>query len=75
MVTVTEVEDCGRGYRGRGNRGRGRGDRPTCQLCYKYGHGAFHCWNCFDENFVQPPPPTSDSVANSVTQQKVKDHL
>lgn len=56
--------------RGRGNCGRGRGDRPTCQLCHKYGHDAFHCWNRFDANFVQPPPPPPlDQGTNIVTQE------
>lgn len=52
----------GRGCGGRdtqGGRGRGRGPQPTCQLCYKYGHDAYHCWNRFDPNFVQPPPPSA----------------
>lgn len=45
----------GRGYRGgRGGRdncgrGRGRGPKPTCQICFKYGHAAFDCWNRFNE--------------------------
>ncbi|CAJ2678668.1 unnamed protein product [Trifolium pratense] len=47
--------------RGRTNRGRGRGqgsssgNRPTCQLCNKYGHHVFDCWYRFDENFVPAP--------------------
>lgn len=28
-------------------------------MCYKYGHDAYHCWNRFDPNFVQPPPPSA----------------
>lgn len=55
----------GRSSRGRGrnnNRGRGRGrygsgPKPTCQICFKYGHAAFDCWSRFDQNFVQPEPP------------------
>lgn len=58
----------GRGsYRGRGGRnnngnGRGRGrygsgPKPTCQICFKYGHDAFNCWSRFDQQFVQPSPP------------------
>lgn len=47
----------GRGsWRGRGGRngnnsnGRGRGrygsrPKPTCQICFKYGHDAFNCWS------------------------------
>lgn len=48
-----------RGHRGRGYRGgRGRGGpKPTCQICYKYGHDAYNCWNRFDKTYVQPPPP------------------
>jgi len=51
------------GYRGRGNRGRGRsnggrsgGQKPTCQLCLKYGHDAFQCWYRFDETLPPPAP-------------------
>lgn len=57
----------GRGGRNfRGGRGRGRGPKPTCQLCYKYGHDAFNCQNKFDHDFVQPPlpPPPDDVVQN-----------
>lgn len=37
----------------RGSRGRGRGcghggNRPTCQLCNKYGHDAYNFWHRFD---------------------------
>lgn len=46
------------GNRGRG-RGRNNGPRPTCQICLRYGHDAFHCWDRFDENFVQPTEPPS----------------
>lgn len=57
----------GRSWRGRGGRnncGRGRGrygsgPKPTCQLCFKYDHDAFNCWNRFDEYFVQPKPPSN----------------
>lgn len=53
--------DRGRGGRGnRGNIGRGRGQKPTCQLCFKYGHDAYNYWNRFDPNFVQPPPPSDE---------------
>lgn len=48
-----------RGDHGRGRGRNGRGDRPTCQLCRKYRHDAFNCWNRFDRNFVQPAPPPS----------------
>lgn len=45
-----------RGGRGsKNNRGKGRYGscmRPMYQLCFKYGHDAFNCWNRFDENFV-----------------------
>lgn len=62
--------NCGRGSRGRGNRGRGRGGpRPTCQLCYKYGHDAFHCWNRFDANFVPPTPPPDQNFGFTPNQQ------
>jgi histone deacetylase 1/2 len=52
------------GSRGRGRNGRGRGrnqagstgNRPTCQLCNKYGHHVFDCWHRFDENFVPAQP-------------------
>lgn len=58
----------GRGGRAnRGGRGRGRGPRPTCQLCYKYGHDAFYCWNRFDQDFVQPPPPTDETQSAQIS--------
>jgi len=45
---------------GRNARGCGRargitsstGNRPTCQLCGKYGHTVIDCWHRFDETFV-----------------------
>jgi len=61
--------DCRNGYRGRGNRGRGRsnggrsgGQKPTCQLCLKYGHDAFQCWYRFDETL----PPLTPMVPSNV---------
>nr|KYP36809.1 hypothetical protein KK1_042047 [Cajanus cajan] len=66
---------CGGRYRGGRYRGRGRnrggGQRPTCQLCYKYGHDAFHCWNRFDEAFIQPsqPPNLSQRQGHGSAQQ------
>lgn len=62
-----------RGRGGRNNNGNGRGSgrygsgpKLTCQLCFKYGHDAFNCWNRFDESFVQPspPPPTPTQPAH-----------
>lgn len=32
------------------------GNRPTCQLCNKYGHYAIECWHNFDEYFEDVPP-------------------
>lgn len=62
----------GRAWRGgRDNRGRGRGrTKPTCQICYKYGHAAFDCWNRFNENYVQPlpPPDETESVQPNASQ-------
>lgn len=46
----------GRGGRGRsaagrsGGRGRG-GNKPTCQVCLKYGHDALHCRQRFNHSF------------------------
>lgn len=53
-----------RGRGGRNYNGRGRGGpKPTCQICFKYGHDAFQCWSRFDENFIQPPPPDQNNDA------------
>ena len=63
----------GRGYstQGRGfpqqfgqqaNRG-GSSDnqRPTCQICGKYGHPAYKCYRRFDEHFaINEPPPQAN---------------
>ena len=48
-----------------GSRGRGltkarsaytQGNRPTCQLCGKYGHAVIDCWHKYDENFELVAP-------------------
>lgn len=36
---------CGRGHSSFGN-------KPTCQLCGKYGHVVVDCWHRFDEHFT-----------------------
>lgn len=74
-----EANRGGRTWRGRGgrnNRGRGRGrygssPRPTCQICFMFGHDAFNCWSRFHENFVQPdpPPPTVTEQAHPYSYQ------
>ncbi|KAI5438360.1 hypothetical protein KIW84_024196 [Lathyrus oleraceus] len=64
--------------RDRGNRftrGRGRGrslstngthrNRPTCQLCEKYGHYIVDCLHRYDELFI--PQNTTNSQSNSVS--------
>ncbi|TYK05754.1 Retrovirus-related Pol polyprotein from transposon TNT 1-94 [Cucumis melo var. makuwa] len=38
---------------GRG-RGKGRGNKPTCQVCEKYGHSALVCYNRFNKEFLSP---------------------
>lgn len=54
---------------GRGNisrvrgRGKARGtythrNRPTCQLCGKYGHSVINYWHMYDENFEIVPSRT-----------------
>ncbi|XP_010475978.1 PREDICTED: uncharacterized protein LOC104755317 [Camelina sativa] len=35
------------------------GARPTCQICGKYGHSAFDCYNRYNEEYVQPELPTA----------------
>lgn len=51
--------------------GRGRatsGNRPTCQLCDKYGHSITDCWHRFDETFRPHNPSSSQtSVVNEST--------
>lgn len=47
--------DCG--GCGRGSRGRGRGgNRPTCQLCRRYGHEAYNSWYRFDQTLPALAP-------------------
>lgn len=45
----------GRGFPqqfGQGNtRGSYSDNRPTCQICEKYGHAAFKCYKRFDQNY------------------------
>ncbi|KAF8106802.1 hypothetical protein N665_0131s0005, partial [Sinapis alba] len=72
------------GYRGRGSgsystRGKGfqqqfsgssgSNNRPTCQICGRYGHFAVKCYNRFDQDYQ-----VSDSVHNALTTMKLSDH-
>ncbi|WVZ64158.1 hypothetical protein U9M48_013721 [Paspalum notatum var. saurae] len=41
-----------RGGGGRGYNNNNSNSRPTCQVCYKYGHSADKCWHRFDEDYV-----------------------
>ncbi|KAB1213363.1 Retrovirus-related Pol polyprotein from transposon TNT 1-94 [Morella rubra] len=64
--------------RGRGDfrgKGRGRGGSPPqffteerliCQVCYKTGHTALHCYNRFNQSFQAPPPPSFTAHYSSV---------
>lgn len=63
-------------YYGRGRHSHGKGygrqyfatgDRPTCQLCNKYGQFVLECWHRFDENFepTQPKSQTQASTSNN----------
>ena len=66
----------GRGYstQGRGfyqqfgqTSGRGQhqsSSRPTCQICGKFGHSAFRCYQRYDENFQPQLPQAQCSDAN-----------
>lgn len=37
--------------------------RPTCQICGKYGHPAYKCYKRFDETFaVQDPSPQANAL-------------
>ncbi|KAA0051521.1 Retrovirus-related Pol polyprotein from transposon TNT 1-94 [Cucumis melo var. makuwa] len=42
------------GQRGNLNNGQGRGNKPTCQVCGKYGHSALVCYNRFNKEFSSP---------------------
>lgn len=53
------------GHDGHGRGCAGRGNKPTCQICFKYDHDAFNCWNRFDESYVQPDPPPEMNEAQS----------
>lgn len=47
----------GRGFHQQFTRQRGSGssfNRPTCQICNKYGHSAATCYNRFDQGFQVP---------------------
>lgn len=73
------------GYRGRGSyttQGRGfpqqfgqsaqrpQGNRPTCQICGKYGHSANTCYRRFDLHFaVEGPPQPPQANALTTTHQ------
>lgn len=46
----------GRGFHQQISQGSGRGaasadDRPTCQICNKYGHPAYKCYKRFDHSY------------------------
>ncbi|XP_010495573.1 PREDICTED: uncharacterized protein LOC104772684 [Camelina sativa] len=54
----------GRGFQQHGsgqnsqNRGNG-GTKPTCQICGKYGHSAFDCYNRYNESLTKPDLPNA----------------
>lgn len=52
--------------RGRGNffKPGGRGNKPTCQVCDKYGHDALRCRNGFNHAY-RPPEDNRDRAANA----------
>lgn len=67
--------------RGNNNKGRGRrkarkkstfGNRPTCQLCLKYGHSVIDPSHRYDESFkpTQPKTQTNSHVAQSSEDKK-----
>ena len=71
------------GYRGRGSgsystreRGfqqqfsgsSGSNNRPTCQICGRYGHSAAKCYNIFDQDYQ-----VSDNLHNALTTMKLSD--
>lgn len=41
--------------KGHGSECSSLGNRPTCQLCGKYGHDVVDCWHKFDEHFTHTP--------------------
>ncbi|XP_010480865.1 PREDICTED: uncharacterized protein LOC104759657 [Camelina sativa] len=44
----------GRGSQGQDNHNKTSGSaRPTCQICGKYGHSVYDCYNSFNEDYVQ----------------------
>ncbi|CAL9247603.1 unnamed protein product [Arabidopsis halleri] len=49
----------GRGFQQHGNGQNNDSSRPTCQICGKYGHSAFKCYNRFNESYSQPSLPTA----------------
>ncbi|XP_010515027.1 PREDICTED: uncharacterized protein LOC104790924 [Camelina sativa] len=54
----------GRGFQQHGNgqssQNKGNGaSRPTCQICGKYGHNAFDCYNRYNEALTKPELPTA----------------
>ncbi|KAG7594152.1 Reverse transcriptase RNA-dependent DNA polymerase [Arabidopsis thaliana x Arabidopsis arenosa] len=49
----------GRGFQQHGNGQNSDSSRPTCQICGKYGHSAFKCYNRFNESYSQPSLPTA----------------
>lgn len=61
-------------FRGRANSFRGRargrhanitGNRTTCQLCNKYGHGIIDWWHMYDEYFEPPLLKQQKHVSSS----------
>lgn len=43
--------------------------KPTCQICYKFGHSVAECNNRFNRNFVpQHPQPQYQTNESSMNQ-------
>ena len=44
--------------------------RPTCQICGKYGHAAYKCHWRFDDSFAINDPPPQANVLTTATNQR-----
>ena len=42
---------------GGGDRGGGHFASVQCQICYKFGHGAWYCYHRLEENCIPNLPP------------------